>query len=191
MVLPKIEIRYTIEDYKQWEGDWELIEGVPYAMAPSPFGRYQQILSVLIRQFEGQFEDCSEGCFVYPELDWIVDQETVVHPDLVVVCHLIEEYLLEPPLIVLEVVSPKTARKDEILKFSLYERERVKYYILVYPELKKARIFTLRAKKFEKVFDGSEGTFEFEDLPCRPTLDFDRLWRRTNLAEIGLRHLQR
>jgi len=29
--------RYTYEDYKLWEGDWELLEGVPSAMAPSPF----------------------------------------------------------------------------------------------------------------------------------------------------------
>ncbi|WP_457626586.1 hypothetical protein [Persephonella sp.] len=27
---------YTVEDYKQWEGDWELIEGIAYAMVPSP-----------------------------------------------------------------------------------------------------------------------------------------------------------
>ena len=27
---------YTYEDYKRWEGDWELIDGVPLAMAPSP-----------------------------------------------------------------------------------------------------------------------------------------------------------
>ena len=27
---------YTYDDYKNWQGDWELIRGVPYAMAPSP-----------------------------------------------------------------------------------------------------------------------------------------------------------
>ena len=26
---------YNYEDYKQWEGDWELIGGLAYAMAPA------------------------------------------------------------------------------------------------------------------------------------------------------------
>ena len=34
---------YTYEDYKNWEGDWELIEGVPVAMAPSPLGIHQYL----------------------------------------------------------------------------------------------------------------------------------------------------
>ncbi len=25
---------YTYDDYKEWDGDWELIDGVAYAMAP-------------------------------------------------------------------------------------------------------------------------------------------------------------
>ena len=27
---------YSYQDYRRWEGDWELIEGIPYAMTPSP-----------------------------------------------------------------------------------------------------------------------------------------------------------
>ncbi len=29
--LPK----YKYDDYKQWEGKWELIHGIPYAMSPA------------------------------------------------------------------------------------------------------------------------------------------------------------
>ena len=25
---------YTYEDYCMWEGNWELIDGIPYAMSP-------------------------------------------------------------------------------------------------------------------------------------------------------------
>jgi hypothetical protein len=28
---------YTYNDYKDWEGSWELIDGVPFAMAPAPY----------------------------------------------------------------------------------------------------------------------------------------------------------
>jgi len=27
---------YTKADYEQWDGDWELIDGIAYAMVPSP-----------------------------------------------------------------------------------------------------------------------------------------------------------
>ncbi|MEO1923214.1 MAG: Uma2 family endonuclease, partial [Nautiliaceae bacterium] len=37
MATAIIEELYTVKDYEQWEGDWELIEGRPYAMAPAPF----------------------------------------------------------------------------------------------------------------------------------------------------------
>jgi len=33
----KIEdVNYTYDDYKQWQGDWELIAGIPLAMSPAP-----------------------------------------------------------------------------------------------------------------------------------------------------------
>jgi hypothetical protein len=34
---------YTLDDYLQWEGNWELIEGMPYAMAPSPSVTHQTV----------------------------------------------------------------------------------------------------------------------------------------------------
>ena len=34
---------YNYEDYKQWEGDWELIGGLAYAMAPAPMKRHQML----------------------------------------------------------------------------------------------------------------------------------------------------
>ena len=46
-------------------------------------------------QISNQLENCSL-CFVYPELDWIIDEHTVVRPDLMVVC----QYVLAYPEIV-------------------------------------------------------------------------------------------
>ena len=38
MPLVKPEIRYTYQDYLTWDDEerWEIIEGVPYKMAPAP-----------------------------------------------------------------------------------------------------------------------------------------------------------
>ena len=168
---------YTVRDYFQWEGDWELIEGIPYAMAPSPFGKHQRISGLIFKQIEEQIEDCPEGCFVYQELDWIIDEDTVVRPDVLVVCKKVDEYLKSTPEVVFEIVSKSTAFKDENLKFELYEREKVKYYAIVYPDLKKMRVFKLERNKYEKVFDDEAGSFLFQ-ITCSFSIDLGKIWKR-------------
>ncbi len=175
--LEKPVPRYTVEDYKRWEGDWELIEGVPYAMAPSPFGVHQRISLVLASIVEEQLEDCPEGCYVYQDLDWIIDEHTVVRPDLVVVCKRVEEHLKTTPEVVFEIVSPSTAFKDEQIKRALYEREGVKYYALIYPDLKKMRVFRLREGSYSKVFEGDNESFTFRTR-CPFEVELSTLWRK-------------
>lgn len=51
---------YTVDDYKLWEGDWELIDGIPYATAPSPFGPHQRAASKGISSFERQLSPCKD-----------------------------------------------------------------------------------------------------------------------------------
>ena len=47
----KILPHYTYEDYCQWEGRWELIDGIPYAMSPAPTPHHQRIGANLITEF--------------------------------------------------------------------------------------------------------------------------------------------
>jgi len=168
---------YTVRDYLNWEGDWELIEGVPYAMAPSPFWKHQRIISVLVRQIEEQLERCLQNCYVCQEVDWIIEEDTVVRPDVVVVCRDVEAYIKSPPEVIFEIVAKSTAFKDENLKFQFYEMKKVGYYALVYPELKKIRVFKLEGNRYEKVFDSENGSFTFETR-CRFSVNLDKLWKR-------------
>lgn len=34
---------YTLEDWKQWDGRWELIHGMAYDMTPSPSTKHQEV----------------------------------------------------------------------------------------------------------------------------------------------------
>ena len=47
---PRYVPHYTVSEYARWEGDWELIDGVPIAMSPSPFGPHERVGSELSRQ---------------------------------------------------------------------------------------------------------------------------------------------
>ena len=164
---------YKYSDYVKWEGDWELIEGYPFAMAPSPFGKHQNIMWKLARYFDESLEDCE--CEGYPELDWIIDEKTVVRPDIAIYCEEIEKYPKTTPKIVIEIISESTAEKDENIKFKLYEKEKVEYYVLVYPDFEKVKIYKLDNKKYDKIYEGDK-TFKF-DL-CDIEIDFSKIFKR-------------
>jgi len=164
---------YKYSDYVKWEGDWELIEGYPFAMAPSPFGKHQHIMWKLARYLDEALEECE--CEGYPELDWVIDEKTVVRPDIAIYCEEIEKYPKTTPKIVIEIISESTANKDEEIKFKLYEKEKVEYYVLVYPEFEKVKIYKLDNKKYDKVYEGDK-TFKF-DL-CDIEIDFGKIFKK-------------
>lgn len=132
---------YRVSDYEQWQGDWELIDGIPYAMSPAPNIAHQLISANIHGQL---FQRLAHCCHCKPLLpvDWKIDDETVVQPDNLVVCGKVSgQYLTKTPVIIFEILSKSTARKDQRLKFELYQQEGVSYYIMVNPESGIAKLF--------------------------------------------------
>ncbi|RMD71591.1 MAG: Uma2 family endonuclease [Gammaproteobacteria bacterium] len=176
MVAPELLPHYTLEDYRLFQGDWELIEGIPYAMVPSPTAIHQRTALKIARQLDEGLEDC-HACQVLVETDWIVGEDTVVRPDVMVVCGEIEgEWPTQTPALIFEIVSPSSALKDERLKFELYQREGVGYYVLVYPERRIAKVFRWHEGHLNKIRDAREETHVFEVDGCAVPLDFARIW---------------
>jgi Uma2 family endonuclease len=177
--MPTLLEAYTVADYELWEGDWELIQGQPLAMTPSPGIRHQQVAMGLARQLDEGLEDCP-ACQVLYEVDVQLAEDTVVRPDLVVFCFPAEgDRLLQPPELVVEVVSPARARRDEVIKLGLYREAGVRDYILVYPEEEKVWIHRWSGQAYGDAEDVATGLWGFDLSHCRVELDFDRLWRRS------------
>ena len=171
---------YTYDDYKAWEGDWELIEGAPYAMAPSPLKTHQNLAYTIARILGNALEasGCPQ-CAVFGEFDYKISHDTILRPDVVFVCGATDErYLTKAPEIVVEVISPATARRDEQYKFGIYEAEKVPYYCLIYPEDLRAKLYKLTGNTYEKVGDFTRETYHFEDMACDITLDFGKVFER-------------
>ena len=171
---------YTYEDYKNWEGDWELIEGVPFAMSPSPKKTHQNISTEITFRLREILEEkeCDE-CEVISEFDYKLSSDTVVRPDIVFTCHEENEaYLTKAPYIIFEIISSSSAKRDEVYKFNLYESERVKYYVLVYPDDLKAKIYKLKNGKYDKEGDFTKERYLFDDIECEIELDFEKVFRR-------------
>lgn len=156
MGLPRRDIEYhTYADYCSWPDDvrYELIDGVAYAMGPAPVRRHQGILLELARQVANILEGSPCRPYIAPfdvrlpktdEIDNEVD--TVVQPDLVVICDrakLDDKGCRGAPDWVVEVLSPSTAGHDQILKRALYQRVGVREYWLVHPVDRIVTIYTL------------------------------------------------
>ncbi len=169
---------YTYEDYVNWEGDWELIDGIAYAMAPSPLKSHQNLLSIVNFLFQKELWQCKK-CNAFIEMDYKVNEETVLRPDLSILCKedKEEKFISIAPDLIVEIVSPKTARRDEKIKFEIYEKEGVKYYILLYPNDKKAKVYENK-DGFKKIGDFREESYEFDLNGCRAKIDFKEMFER-------------
>ncbi len=170
---------YTYDDYKNWEGDWELIEGLPVSMAPAPMRIHQQLAREIFFMLQEELREECGSCELLYEIDWKISQESVVRPDIVLTCD--DDgvaYLTKAPKIIFEILSSSTAKKDETVKFDLYEAEGVQYYILVYPDDLKAKAYTLKEGKYRKIADFTHEKLDFEDIDCDLELDFERVFRK-------------
>ncbi len=168
---------YSYEDYLLWEGDWELISGVAFAMAPSPVKNHQMIVGYIFSELLDKFE-CDQ-CDILMDSDWKLSSDTILKPDVSLVCDdSNEKYIAKTPELIFEVISPSTAQKDETLKFSLYEQEGVKYYILIYPQELIAKVYKNSNGKFQKVGDFDTETLSFKDLKCELDFDFNAIFKR-------------
>ena len=169
---------YTYADFQQWKGDWELIEGIPFAMTPSPAIRHQGIASKIVSSLDNSIEECHQ-CLVLHEQDWKISETIILRPDVVLVCDEPgDAYITKRPEIIFEVISHSSIRMDEEIKFRIYADEKVSYYIIVYPNDLKARVFKLKGEHYIKIADLTHENLDFDGLPCHASIDFDAVFKR-------------
>ena len=147
-------------------------------MAPAPMIKHQRLASEIIYNLREQLEECTQ-CEVLGEIDYKVSDDTVLKPDIVLTCgETNESYLTKAPEIVVEIISKSTAKRDEKYKFEIYEKEKVNYYILVYPDDLRAKVYKLKDSKYDKEGDFSQERYNFEETTCNVSLDFERVFKR-------------
>ncbi len=172
------DIHYTYDDYKLWEGEWELYEGIAVAMSPAPMRKHQSLASEIIYNIREEIGKCLE-CEVLGEVDYKVSDDTILRPDIALTCgETNEAYLTKAPEIIVEIISKSTAKRDEVYKFDIYEKEKVKYYIIIYPDDLRAKLYKLDGKQYDKQGDFTQESYKFEESSCGITLDFERVFKR-------------
>jgi Uma2 family endonuclease len=167
---------YTYEDYCQWEGRWELIEGMPYAMSPAPIPAHQSVSVLLSFEFVKALKKC-KNCKLFQPLDWKIEEDTIVQPDLLIVCTKIEKKFLDfPPVLVVEILSPSTASKDRGEKMELYQSQKVKYYLIADPQFKKLEIYEYINTQYEPVSVNPERYYFTLHDNCKADVSLLDIW---------------
>lgn len=175
----KILPRYTYEDYCQWEGKWELIEGIPHAMSPAPIPKHQLVASNVNVEFGIALKKAKcKKCKASQPVDYKIADDTIVQPDFLIYCGQANKTLLDfPPALTVAILSPSTALKDRHTKFYLYQQAGVPYYLLINPETELVQIFMLKSGEYQLMQEGHAFVFPFQiDDDCSIEVDFGEIW---------------
>ena len=153
--------KYTYADYLTWQFDEmvELIKGKILRMSPAP-KRFHQEYSGNI-YFEIKTFLKTKPCKVYEapfDVRLIKNKnkengqiETVVQPDICVICDLdkLDDLgCVGSPDLIVEVVSKSSKKRDYHDKFDLYEENGILEYWIVDPDAKSVDVFVLEDEKY-------------------------------------------
>ncbi|MEO6001099.1 MAG: Uma2 family endonuclease [Chitinophagaceae bacterium] len=167
---------YTYSDWETWEGQWELIDGIPHAMDPMPVPRHQQIATSLTAEFHFQLKNCKQ-CATYQPLEYRIADDMILQPEMLVVCgKIVKKYLDFPPALVAEILSPGTFLKDRHSKFSIYEAQGILFYLILSPENEEVEVYQLEDKAFVLKQKGRDFVYSFNFGDCKATIDFAEVW---------------
>ncbi len=155
---------YTVEDYQLWKGDWELWYGVAISMSPAPFGPHELVVSRMNFQFRSEIDRHGCHCEVYAGLDWIVSSDTVVRPDVMIVCgQQPPRHLERPPVLAVEVLSKSTASKDRIQTRELYQYQGVEHYLIADPDKQTLLVMKLTDNGYEEIAKSDKYLIELSE----------------------------
>jgi Uma2 family endonuclease len=88
------------------------------------------------------------------------------------------DFLSKRSEIIFEILSKSSIKMDQETKFCIYQEEKVPYYIIVNPDDLKAGIYKLENNEYSKQGDFNRECFEFGDLSCEVSVDFNDVFKR-------------
>ena len=168
------ESGWTVDDYYQLPEDghqYEIIRG-KLELKPSPTTTHQRMSQRLERTL---IDSCENECIImHAPVDVILSKNETRQPDILMI-HRSREEIIEvhavvgPPDLVIEILSPTSAKRDRTVKKESYAEFGVPEYWIVDPFNLTIEQYILTSKnqpyELLNIFD-SEDTVISERLPC-------------------------
>ena len=138
MGMPQLERHWTVAERDQLPDDgnrYEVIEG-ELLVTPAPAWRHQRAVALLYTRIAAYISQDALGDVILAPADVVFTDDRGVQPDLFVV-PLVDGRRpdafdqVRRLLLVVEILSPSTARADRVRKRRLYREERVPEYWIV------------------------------------------------------------
>jgi Uma2 family endonuclease len=143
--------------------------------------KHQRLSGKIYKYLSDLLENCPY-CEAFLPVDWQICENTVVQPDVLVVCeenieNIDGEKLLIPPVLVFEILSPSTAQKDRVLKYQLYEKAGVKYYFIVDADARSTEVFELNRDGYRAIDTNTfkDGTMTLDFGKCAIEIEFSKI----------------
>jgi Uma2 family endonuclease len=173
MAIARVVLTY--EDYAALPADgrrYELHAG-GLSVRPAPGSRHQEVSAHLFVVLYLHVKAERLGKVLAAPIDVILDQTTVVQPDIVFVVgqrlSIVSARGIEgPPSLAVEILSPSTLRIDRSVKLQLYAQHGVPHYWIVDPDARTIEAYALREGAFELVGRAAGG--QPASLPPFPDL---------------------
>lgn len=162
MVLPEKKA-FSYKDYMTLSEDviYEVLNGEVINMSPSPTPKHQDVADELTAELKMFFRGKECIAFSAPmDVCLVADNDTKhedildwVQPDVFAVCDrgkIGEKSIIGAPDLIIEVLSPSTARNDRLIKFKSYEKARVKEYWIADPSNMYVEVYILQDDSFKQ-----------------------------------------
>lgn len=170
---------YRAKDY------WILPVGEPVQLlrgrlivSPSPNILHQLIVARLSEIFSA-IADQADGCAVIAPMDTVLSADTIPQPDLIYVRsdnrRIIVDRVRGVPDLVIEVLSPSTARVDRLEKMDLYAQYGIAEYWIVDPESHVFEFLILKDGNYREETAQSD-RYESSQFP-EVVIDLAEFWR--------------
>jgi Uma2 family endonuclease len=152
MALADTKEYYTYTDYLGWDSEdrYELIDGVPYMMAPAPSPAHQRVSMALTLVIGNFLKGKSCEVFAAPfdvRLNADDADDTVVQPDILIICDkskIDNKGCKGAPDMVVEIVSKSSGKYDHGLKLQKYIEAGVRECWIVDPDDRIVQVYNMQ-----------------------------------------------
>jgi Uma2 family endonuclease len=151
-----VRVKLTYEDYLELPDDgkqYQIIDGSLYA-TPAPGRPHQGTCGNLYAILRPHILGGALGEFYFAPFDVILDESTIVQPDLLFIDHerldmLTDRGMEGPPTLAVEILSPSSNRIDRVRKLGIYAQHGIPYYWIVDPQTRYIEAYELTGSVYE------------------------------------------